>query len=942
VILHSTRLLRLFLLLLGLSACSSGGVNSPIGKGPVIPAPDFSPAISPRNGEASWMARDTRTQNLLYVSNREDGSVFVYSYPQGKLNGSLFDVRASGLCSDGNGNVFIPQGNEIREYAHGGTEPIVTLRNPLAGTVQFCAVDPATGDLAVSGGSSRAHGLVVYTNARGNPRTYRSLSGDTFRSLTYDNQGNLFVVGIPGSSNRAAGLIELPKGGSRVGSVGWNGMHPLHLGAIQWDGRYLAVETEESGSRSVTISRYRINGGQATSVGQIALAGARSPVQFSIHGGQVIVPNPSVSGSGGAITLYGYPGDNAPRQTIEDARQPQAAVVSSARAVKIAVTTYHYDNMRTGWDHKESLLTYANVNSSSFGLRQTVTLDDQVDTQPLLVPDETTTTGVEPGKHDVVYVATENNTVYAIDASSGTVLFQQNLGSPIPTPLGCNNNGPNVGIDGTPVIDRNANVMYVIAYTLQPSNVPVYYIHELSLANLTDVVPPVLISASHTLANGSVFTFNATYQRQRPALLEVNGNIYAGFGSFCDFAGSMSRGWLLGWQAGSLTPLGANQLNDTQFTSPNDFFLSSIWMAGYGVAADPAGNVYFVTGNSDPSGKSYNSVTNISETAAKFSPDLTQLLSFFTPRDVGKLDRGDVDFGSGGMLLLPQKGSEPPLAAAAGKAGTLFLMNRNNMGGYSRHGNHVVDSVNVGGCWCGPSYFDAASDSLPRIVASGGNSLTVWKVPTSRPIKLAEAGSSYPLPGGQDPGFFTAISSNGAHPGAIIWALARPEYVPGSITLFAFESEPSSSGYTLQQLYEAPAGIWDSTGGDANLVPVVANGKVYVASYEQLDIFGLLGSTAKAVTPAAPVIKAPRATVSAAHEFTGVLVAISGSELTLRTRTGNLTRVDDSDAVRRQRSVELIVGEALGATGSRDAAGILHAKVIVRAKRSPTTWPPDR
>jgi len=943
MILRSTRLLRLFVFLLGLSACSNGG--APIAKGPVVPAlPNApTPALGSRNGETSWMAPDIKTQNLLYVSNHKDGSVFVYSYPQGKLSGSLLDVRASGLCSDGNGNVFIPQGNEILEYAHGGTEPIATLRDPLGGAVQFCAVDPTSGDLSVSGGTPRTYGLAVYTNAKGNPKTYRSLNGDAYRSLTYDNEGNLFAVAFPGGSDRSARLIELPKGGSRVGSVGWNGMHASHLGAIEWDGRYLAVESTESRSRAITISRYRVSGGQATSIGRIAFAGAGSPLQFSIHGGQVIMPNPSVSGSGAAgIAFYGYPGGEGPRQSVEDDRQPQAAAVSSARRGKIAVTTYHYDNMRTGWDDKESLLTYGNVNSSTFGLLQTVTLDDQVDTQPLLVPDETTTTGVDPGKHDVVYVETESNTVYAIDASTGTTLFQQSLGSPVPTPLGCNNNGPNVGIDGTPVIDRNANAMYVIAYTLQATNVPVYYIHELSLANLTDMVPPVLVSASHALSNGYPFTFNATYQRQRPALLEANGNIYAGFGSFCDFAGSNSRGWLLGWQAGSLTPLGANQLNDTQFTSPNDFFLSSIWMAGYGVAADSAGNLYFVTGNSDPSGTTYNSVTNISETAAKVSPDLTQLLSFFTPSDVGNLDQGDVDFGSGGMVLLPQKGSQPPLAAAAGKEGTLFLMNRNHMGGYSRHRNHVVDSEYIGGCWCGPSYFDAASDSVPRLVASGGNSLTVWKVPKSHPIKLAQAGSSYSLPGGQDPGFFTAVSSNGKHPGAIIWALARPNYVPGDITLFAFESEPSSSGYTLPVLYQAPAGFWASTGGDADLVPVVANGKVYVASYEQLDIFGLLGSNAKMVTPVVPIIKGARATARAPHEITGILVATSGSQLTLRARTGVLVRVDDSAAVRLQRSVDLIVGEPLGAMGSRDAAGILHAKVIVRAKRSSATWPPDR
>ncbi len=887
------------------------------------------------------MARDARAQDLLYVSNRQDGSVYAYSYPQGKLNGRLFNLRASGLCADRDGNVFIPQGNEILEYAHGGTEPVGTLRNALGGSVQFCAIDPVTGNLAVSGGAPRAYGLAIYTGAKGDPRTYLSPNGVAYRSLTYDGAGNLFVVAVAGSVGGTTSLAELQKGSTRVREIAWHQMRPERIGSIQWDDRYLAVETSQRGSRSTTISRYHVNEGQAIYTGRTTFTGPENALQFSIHGGQIIVPNPRVSGSA-AITFYGYPGGDGPRQTIEDDRQPQAAVFSPTSSAKIAVTTYHYDNMRTGWDDKETTLTYGNVNSSSFGLLETVTLDDQVDTQPLLVPNEETTTGVDPGTHDVVYVATESNTVYAIDASSGTVLFKQNLGNPVPSPLGCNNNGPNVGIDGTPVIDASAGVMYVITYINVSSYSQAYYIHELSLANLQDVVSPVLITASHALENGTVYGFSATYQRQRPALLEANGNIYAGFGSFCDFAGSTSRGWLLGWQAGSLTPLGANQLNDTQLSSPDDFFLSSIWMAGYGIAADPQGNIYFVTGNSDPTGTTFNKVTNIAETAAKVSPGLDRLLSFFTPADAKQLDQGDVDFGSGGMLLLPQKRSQPPLAAAAGKEGTMFLMNRNNMGGHSSSRNKVVDSVNIGGCWCGESYFDASSDSVPRIVASGGNSVTVWKVPLSRRVKLAEDGSSYYLPGGQDPGFFTAVSSDGKKPGAIIWALARPNYVPGNITLFALESEPqSTSGNQLPVLYSAPAGAWDSTGGDADLVPVVANGKVYVASYEQLDIFGLLGSR-KAVTPAALVVEAPRATGGAPHEVTGTLVAISGSRLTLRTRTGTLAHVDDSEAVRRERSVDLIVSEPVSALGDRDAAGVLHAKVIVRAKRSQGTWPADR
>ena len=936
---RSARILSLVVGAFALSACGDNGTGSPIGASQSR-FNSSTGASGPVNGETSWMARDAQARDLLYVSNRTDGSVYAYSQPDDKLEGWLLNARATGLCSDGNGNVFIPSGNVVREYAHGGTRPLAVLRGAPGGDTQFCAVDPATGNLAVSGGTSRKSGVAVYAGAAGSPRIYRGLRG-VYWSSAYDEDGNLFVeaaAALDGTPN----LLELRKGGTQVKDVPWGRTRPARIGSIQWDGRYLAVESPDTRSGQATIFRFRVTGTRAALVSRTALRGAGSPLQFAIAGGQIAVPNRGVSdASAPGVMFYAYPGGDGPTQTVANAREPQAATVSPARRRKIAVTTYHYDNLRTGWDDKETLLTDDTVSGGSFGLLHAVAVDDQVDTQPLIVPNEKTTRGVAPGKHDVAYVTTENDTVYAIDASSGTVLFQQSLGSPVPTPLGCNNNGPNVGIDGTPVIDKQANVMYVIAYVMQGST-PAYYLHELSLADLSDAVAPVLVSASHMLSNGYQFTFNATYQRQRPALLESKGIVYAGFGSFCDFSASQSRGWLLGWQAGSLTPLAANRLNDTQSSSPDDFFLSSIWMSGYGLAADASGNVYFVTGNSDPSGTTYNSVTNIAESVAKVSSDLTRLRSFFTPSDVGGLDQSDADFGSGGVVLLPSAKKEPPLAAAAGKEGTMFLLNQKNLGGFTPSGpNHVVDAVNVGGCWCGQSYFNAASDSVPRIVASGGNAVTVWKVPAARPIKLSEAGASQGLPNGQDPGFFTVVSSNGKNPGAIIWALARPTYVPGDVTLFALTAEPQGSG-TLQTLYQAPAGTWASAGGNANIVPVVANGKVYVASYEQLDIFGLQSANEKFEAPRAAVVKAPRITFGAPHEVSGTLVARSGSQIALRTRNGKVVRIDGSDAERHERSSVLVVGESFDARGAYDAAGVLHATAILRIKPSQGTWPPDR
>ena len=176
---------------------------------------------------------------------------------------------------------------------------------------------------------------------------------------------------------------------------------------------------------------------------------------------------------------------------------------SGCKKEQKAVTTHHYDNLRTGWNHEEKELTYQKVQSAHFGLIQNVSLDDQVDTQPLLVPRVDIPTGPSPGVHDVVYVATESNTIYAIDAASGEILLKPNFGTPVPMPLGCNNNGPNVGINGTPVIDRESRTMYVIIYALE-GGAPVYRIHALDLSSLTDKIPPVVVSASHKLSNLSL------------------------------------------------------------------------------------------------------------------------------------------------------------------------------------------------------------------------------------------------------------------------------------------------------------------------------------------------------------------------------------------------------------------------------------------------------
>jgi hypothetical protein len=505
-----------------------------------------------------------------------------------------------------------------------------------------------------------------------------------------------------------------------------------------------------------------------------------------------------------------------------------AALQPRVALAQVTIATYHGDNKRTGWNSQETALTAATVASQNFGLSSSTAVDDQVDAQPLIVPN----VSINSGTHNVAYVATANDTIYAIDADSGSILLSRNIGTPVPIgalPGACSNNGPNVGIDSTPVADVANNVLYAMVDTYESAQA-VFRLHEINLSTLTDQVPPVVVTASHKMSNGQKYQFQATYSRQRAGLLEANGNIYAGFASYCDIDADQSRGWVLGWHAGSLAPVPANQLDDRLASSPDNIYLSSVWMSGFGLAADPSGNLFYSTGNSDPN--TYGQY-NIQESVVKQAASLSKILSIFTPYNVTQLDQGDVDFGSGGVLVLPdQPGPVPHLAVAGGKDGRMFLLNRENLGGFTPGGpDKVVGEVNIGGCWCGESYFVGAGGKA-HIVSSGGSTLGIWRLVTAPKDQLVLEHSAS-ITNGQDGGFFTTVSSNGTQT-AVIWAVGRPTNSnPANVLLYAFDASSAAT------LFTAKAGTWPYVGGNANIMPVVANGKVYVASYQNLSIFGL-------------------------------------------------------------------------------------------------------
>jgi hypothetical protein len=626
-----------------------------------------------------------------------------------------------------------------------------------------------------------------------------------------------------------------------------------------------------------------------------------------------------------------------------------AAIFGGAHgALAFNITTHHYNSMRWGWNNAETTLTPANVASASFGLVATVALDEQVDAQPLVMLGQTV---AGKGVHNVVYVATERNTLYAIDADSGAVLLKRNFGAPnsYGTTGFCNNNSGSIGISSTPVIDTAAKLIYLVTNALE-KGAPVYRLRALNLKDLTDAVVSggKVIAASHQLTNGNTYRFSPYPERQRAALLMLAGNIYVAFGSYCDFPNlnnSYSRGMILGYGASNLAPLATNELTDKLPVSaaPNKTFLGSIWMSGFGPASDSE-HIFFVTGNSDESGTTYSSTNNLAESAIEMTSDLSKVMTFFTPKDEATLDEEDVDFGSGGITVLPTLDATPAnVAVAAGKDGNMFLLNRASMGGYSTGANNVLGTYSIGGCWCGESYF-VGSDGIQRVVSSGAN-LQTWRVVTSPKTHLVEGSWTQTLDhSGQDLGFMTTVSSNGTSNG-IIWAVGRPDSTSNNaVWLYAFNANTGAPlvGNGAPVNGDTIAGYWpNAAGANANIVPVVTNGKVYVASYAELAIFGLTSGTKnKAAQPATSGATVELQLPPGAHSIYGTVASVAGSRLALTTRSGATIVVDTAGAHSRRKPPA--IGDTVLVMGNFDPGHVLRALAVTRAKSNEALWGPDR
>jgi outer membrane protein assembly factor BamB len=511
----------------------------------------------------------------------------------------------------------------------------------------------------------------------------------------------------------------------------------------------------------------------------------------------------------------------------------------AAASPPVGIYTYHGDNMRTGWNSHETVLTQANVSTRQFGHLWERAVDGQIYAQPLYVPDMKIN-GTDT--RNVVFVATEHNSVYAFDADGGSdaPLWQVNLGPSVPNEImgGCLDiEGPEHGITSTPVIDPASGTLYAVARTLANGQQH-YALHALQIATGQELPGwPAAIQGSVTGDGGGnvggKIMFDARIHHQRPGLLLLNGRVLIGFGAYCDDAIVRYHGWIFSFSASD-----PNQppliFNTTPDASEGPFAESAggIWQAGYGLAADEFGHLYVQTGNglfnADLGGRNVgNSVVRLNTDGGTLSFDPFPW-NYFTPSNERDLDARDQDMGSGGVMVIPEQppSATPHLLVGAGKDGVLRLLNRDYLGGFTGRTNHLapdkaIQSIAIGPAFCGPAYWEGPDG--PYIFSAGlGSYLQSFRLGTDAnaggrskltPAFTNESTFKYPPP-------TPAVSSDGRKAGTgIVWVLRRDK-----ATLCAYNAE------NLSLLWQSgPAGTDDALGGKVVkfTVPIVANGKVY-------------------------------------------------------------------------------------------------------------------
>ena len=496
-------------------------------------------------------------------------------------------------------------------------------------------------------------------------------------------------------------------------------------------------------------------------------------------------------------------------------------------SAQVDVLTNHNDLARTGTNLQETVLTPANVNTRQFGMLFKRVVDDQVYSQPLLV----TNVKIAGGWHDVVYVTTVNNSVYAFDANDASAtapLWHVNFGTPASVgdaDFGCTDINGRMGIVGTPVVNAAKSTLYVVALSKAGGRFS-QRLHALDLATGADLPDsPATIAAPG---------FDPLMQNQRPALALSGGNVFLGYASHCDK--EPYHGFLLGYNADSLKQIGVFN------TSPGGME-ASIWQSGQAPSVDGQGNLYFITGNG-----SWNGATQFSESFIKLDPQM-HLLDWFTPTNHFQLDKDDNDLNSSGAVLIP--GTH--LVIGGGKQGVLYVID-------TEHFGHLGDEHAV-------QHFQATSSHLHSLVfwnsAKNGSLLYMWGQ-RDRARAYRFIGDKF-----EETPFMIRPDKNEGHPGAmlslsahgdkdgILWAAIHAtgdswnESRPG--ILHAYDADDIN--HELWNSLQNPARD-DCNNYSKMAPPTIANGKVYLASFGtenigtgQLCVYGLLPGGARPDAP---------------------------------------------------------------------------------------------
>jgi Bacterial Ig-like domain (group 3)/MBG domain (YGX type)/PQQ enzyme repeat len=510
---------------------------------------------------------------------------------------------------------------------------------------------------------------------------------------------------------------------------------------------------------------------------------------------------------------------------------------SIVAAAQVNVYTRSNDNSRTGANLQETILTPANVNSTNFGKLFTIATDGQIYAQPLYVSN----LAIAGGTHNVVFVASMLNTVYALDADTGATLWTQNYGSPIiPQDVEFDQNiswATRLGILGTPVIDPATNYMYFVSGA-QPADGTKIFSYNLNAIDITTGLPvngsPVAITATYSTPDLTTpLVFNPQMQNPRPALALANGNVYVSFASHED--APPYHGFVLAYSTSTLAQTAV--YSDTTIGT-----LGGIWCAGQAPSVDAAGNLYISTGNGS-FGTTPNNLVQTGNSFIKLSPSL-QLLDYFTPYNSATMNSGDMDLGSSGLLLIPNTN----YVVGGGKQGILYLANTSAMGEFNASSDQVkqefqaVYGQGTSHIHGGPVYFNSDQNG-PTTYLWGENDVlrgflfnSTTGLLTTTPFATSTMTAPVTNNDGAMPGGFLAVSANGQSNG-ILWA-STPYNANAVVTtvqgvLYAFNAD------TLNLLWSDKTNdARDEVGSFAKYVPpLVANGKLYMAT------FGPLGTT---------------------------------------------------------------------------------------------------